>query len=321
MRVGIIGTGKHGSRYAAHVCADVPGLELVAICRRSPEGAFQAARWHCVLHNKIEDLVADPAVEAVISVVPPSLNLTIARACAAAGKSLLLEKPLAASLDEARAIVCLTEEDGLRLTVGQTLRYNTVIRSFRRHLPELGPLYTVSVNQRIEPSTLAWHEDPALAGAGVSYHTAVHIFDALRFITGLEIRRVMAMTGNRHNKILEDSLQALIEMEKGVQGVIDCSKVGQARSGRFEFVGREGQLVGDQIYNTCECIRHSSRTPLDPGKPVGTIIPLLHDWRDFLLNLGPNPISGNDGFKAVAVCDACLSSARQSVWMKVPGWE
>ncbi len=317
MKVGIIGTGKHGSRYANHVCTDVPGLELVAICRRSPKGVSQAARWQCVLHNKIEDLVVDPAVEAVISVVPPSLNLTIARACAAADKPLLLEKPLAANLDEARAIVRLTEEDGLRLTVGQTLRYNRVIRLFRRHLTELGTLYTVSVNQRIEPSTLAWHEEPALAGAGVSYHTAVHIFDALRFITGLEIRRVMAMTGNRHNKTLEDSLQALIEMENGVQGVIDCSKVGQARSGRFEFVGREGQLVGDQIYNICERIRHTSRTPLDPGKPVGTIIPLLHDWRDFLLNLGPNPISGYDGFKAVAVCDACRCSAREKRWVEV----
>ena len=317
MKIGIIGTGKHGSRYANHIVGDVAGLELTAICRRSSGGVQQARQWHCALYADFRKLIADPAVEAVISVVPPALNLTIARACADAGKPLLLEKPLAASLDDARAIASLVKTDGLRLTVGQTLRYNSVIRCFRKHLPELGPLYTVSVNQRIEPSTLAWHEDPALAGAGVSYHTAVHIFDSLHFITGLEIIRVMAMTTQRHNRVLEDSLLALLELEGGVHGVIDCSKIGMARSGRFEFVGREGQLVGDQIYNTCERIHHTRRTPLDPGRPVGTIVPLLEEWREYLLGAGSNPVPGRDGLRAVAVCDACLRSAAEKRWVEV----
>ena len=46
-RVGILGTGKHGSRYARHVVDDVEGLELVAISRRSAEGRAQAAGWNC----------------------------------------------------------------------------------------------------------------------------------------------------------------------------------------------------------------------------------------------------------------------------------
>ena len=319
MKVGIIGTGKHGSRYANHIVADVAGLELAAICRRSFDGVEQARQWRCTLYADFRKLVADPEVEAVISVVPPALNLAIARACAEVGKPLLLEKPLAATLDDARAIAGLAEGGELQLTVGQTLRYNQVIGCFKKHLQELGPLYTVSVNQRIEPSTLTWHEDPALAGAGVSYHTAVHVFDALAYITGLEITRVMAMTRCRHNRALEDSLLALIEMENGVQGVVDCSKIGLARSGRYEFVGREGQLVGDQIYNTCQRIHHTTRTPLDPGPPVGTIIPLLHDWRDYLSGRKANPIPARDGLCAVAVCDACLRSAAQQRWVEVRG--
>jgi predicted dehydrogenase len=114
-------------------------------------------------------------------------------------------------------------------------------------------------------------------------------------------------------------LLALIEMEGGVQGVVDCSKVGAARSGRFEFVCKNGQLHGDQIYNTCREIHHSEQTAVDPGEPVGTIIPLLRDWRDFLRDQGPNPISGSDGLKAVSVCEACLRSARQKMWVDVEG--
>jgi len=317
MRIGIIGTGKHGSRYARHIIGDVEGLELAAISRRSVEGLAQAQKWNCRFHKDWRMLVADDRVDAVVSVVPPAFNLAIARACAGASKPLLLEKPLAATLADAREIADLARAGALRLTVGQTLRYNPVIRCFRKHLPELGPLYMVSVNQRIEPSTLAWHEEPSLAGAGVSYHTAVHVFDALRFITGLEIVRVMAMTTRRHNQVLEDSLLALIEMESGVQGVVDCSKIGLARSGRFDFVGHQGQLTGDQIYTTCEIIHHTTRTDLEPGPAVGTIIPLLADWRDYLAGTGTNPITGEDGLRAVAACDACLRSAGQAAWQTV----
>ena len=317
MRIGIIGTGKHGSRYANHIVHDVPGLTLAAISRRSPERKAQAAKWNCQGYEDWRHLVEDDQVEAVIGVVPPALNLEIARACVTAGKPLLLEKPLAASFDYAREIVTLFENNSLPLTVGQTLRYNQVIQQFRGQLSELGSLYSFSANQRLEPSTLDWHEQPELAGAGVSFHTAVHVFDALRYITGLEVKRVMAVAGQQHNAVLEDMLLVLVEMEGGVKGTVDCSKVGQARSGRFEFICENGQLVGDQISNTCETIHNVQRTVLDPGEPASTIIPLLQDWQRYLSGLGANPVSGTDGLKAVAVCDACLRSAKQGIWVIV----
>jgi predicted dehydrogenase len=317
MRIGIIGTGRHGARYANHIVNDVPGLELSAICRRSAAGKAQAEEWRCEHHTDWQQLVEHPAVEAVIGVVPPALNLAIARACVKAKKPLLLEKPLASSLEDANEISSLFKSSQLPLTVGQTLRYNQVIQLFRRQIHEIGHLYSFSANQRLEPSTLDWHEQPELAGAGVSFHTAVHVFDALRYITGLEIERVMAVTGQHHNGALEDMLLVLVEMAGGVKGMVDCSKVGAARSGRFEFVGEKGQLVGDQIYNICEQVHHSDRIVLDPGEPVGTIVPFLRDWHQFLSGLGPNPVSGDDGLKAVAICDACLRSARNSDWVKV----
>ncbi len=73
------------------------------------------------------------------------------------------------------------------LTVAQTLRYNPVIQALRQRLPEMGELYSFTANQRLEPSTLAWHDDQETAGAGVLFHTAIHVFDALREITGLKV--------------------------------------------------------------------------------------------------------------------------------------
>ena len=319
MRIGLIGTGKHGSRYARHIVHDVPGLTLSAISRRSAERRAQALEWNCCSYEDWRQLVGDDGVEAVIGVVPPALNLAIARACARAGKPLLLEKPLAASLDEAREIVSLCNKNNLPLTVGQTLRYNQVIGRLRELLPELGDLYSFSANQRIEPSTLDWHEQPELAGAGVSFHTAVHVFDALCYITGREVKRVMAISGRQHNAALEDLLLVLVEMEGGVKGIVDCSKVGRARSGRFEFVCSDGQLVGDQIYNTCARIVGVDVQPVECGEPVGTIFPLLEDWQRFLAGQGENPVSGEDGLRAVQACEGCLKSARRGSWVEVGG--
>ncbi|BCO10055.1 oxidoreductase [Desulfolithobacter dissulfuricans] len=320
VRVGIIGTGRHGSRYAGHIQNDVDGLELVAISRRSEQGREQARQWHCSWYRDWRDLVAAPEVEAVISVVPPAFNLEIARSCAAATKPLLVEKPLAARVAEGEAMVALATEGKNRftLTVGQTLRYNQVIRGLRRHLPEFGSLYCFSANQRLEPSTLSWHEEPSVAGAGVSFHTAVHVFDALRFITDLEVHRVMAVTRQQHNASLEDLVAVLVEMENGVAGTLDCSKVGRARSGRFEFICENGQLHGEQIYNQLERIQGTRRVSLDPGPAVSTIVPLLRDWHDFLSGTADNPVNGEDGLQALRCCAACLESARRQQWVDIP---
>lgn len=245
------------------------------------------------------------------------MNLAIARSCAAAGKPLLLEKPLADTAAAAAAIVALSDSGKLVLTTGQTLRYNQVIQAFKQQLPDMGTLHSFSANQRLEPSTLSWHEQPELAGAGVSFHTAVHVVDALRFITGLEIKRVMAVTRKHCNAVLEDLLMVLLEMENSVVGTVDCSKVSRARSGRFEFVCSRGLLTGDQVHNTCMRTVGMENTVVDCGAPVGTIIPLLRDWQRFLAGQGGNPIQGLDGLLAVQVCDACLQSAASGDWVSV----
>jgi predicted dehydrogenase len=315
MRVGIIGTGKHGSRYANHIVHDVVGLELAAVSRRAHEGRDQAAQWNCRWYPDWRELVGDDQVAAVIAVVPPALNRDIALACAEQGKPLLLEKPLAVSSTLAAEIVDLCRTKNLRLTVGQTLRYNPVIQRLRRELPSIGTLCSFSANQRLGPSSLFWHEDPDLAGAGVSFHTAVHVFDALRFITGLEVRRVMAVVRRHRNSALEDLLAVLVEMEQDVVGTLDCSKVGHARSGRYEFVGSKRQLYGDQVHNTLEFIHGTGIKRLDIGKAENTIIPLLRDWQVFLRGEGKNPIPGEEGLAAVRLCEACLESSRTDTWV------
>ncbi len=316
-RVGVIGTGKHGSRYAHHIVYDVEGLELAAISRRLAEGRGQAQAWRCQYYADWREMVADSAVDCLVSALPPMLNREVATACTAARKPLLLEKPMASTVADAEAIMAMFAQAGVPLTIGQTLRYNPVIRTLRARLGQVGALLGFAANQRLEPSPLAWMDDPELAGGGVSVQTAIHVFDALRFITGRRILRVMARTRRVHTRRLEDHLVALLELEGGVLGAVECSKIGLARSGLFEFTGSVGVLQGDQVHQWCEQIDSVARHSIETGEPSPTIVPLLADWLAFLQGEAGNPVPPEEGLAAVRVSAACLRSAAAAAWVEV----
>lgn len=315
--IGLIGTGKHGSRYASHIVNDIAGLSLAGISRRSVLGIQQAAHWQTHYFSDWRELVASSGVDAVIAVVPPALNLEIANNCAQAGKPLLVEKPLARNSREAGEIINIMAAARCPLTVGQTLRYNPVIKQLQQQLPQLGTLHSIAVNQRLEPSALAWHDDREAAGAGVIIHTAVHIFDALKVITGLRVKRVMAALRCVHNQHLEDLVTVLFELENGVLGTMDVSKVGNGRSGRYELICQDGQLHADQIHGFIKIIKNSSVECHEKLPQIPTILPLLEDWAAFLETGENNPVTGEDGAYAVRVCDACLISAAEKQWVEV----
>ncbi len=318
LRVGIIGTGKHGSRYAQHIVADLGSLfQLSAISRRSEEGLEQARTWNTTLYSDWRDLVCSRNVDVVISAVTPNLNGEIGRLCVETKKPLLIEKPLAGDYQEAKMLVDLFDRADLSLTVAQTLRYNSVVCALREKLPSFGRLFSFFACHRLEPSTLAWLEQPEVAGGGVIFHTAVHLFDALRFITGEEIVKIRAVARKIFNPRLEDVVVAEVILANGCLGIIDASKVSPARSGRYEFICENGQLHGDQIHGTLQKIEGAAALVLPVESPGPALLPLLTDWHAFLCGKGRNPIPGAEGLAAVKICHASRRSVVTGQWVDI----
>jgi len=181
----------------------------------------------------------------------------------------------------------------------------------------VGELQSFTADQRLEPPFHQWLDQPETAGGGVILHTAVHTFDALRFITGLEVRRVRATTYCRGTKHLEDLFTAQLECDGGVVGLLETSKVGLARSGRFEFVGSAGTLRGDQIYGTLEFVGAAGPEPRHQDPPTSTLIPLLRQWEAYVRGGGANPVPAKEGLAAVRLCEACVMSARADGWIDI----
>ena len=115
VNVGIVGCGNIAARYATTIGA-APGLELVAATDVLPGRAEElAASFGGVAHETLEELLADGDVELVVTLTAPQVHADVTRAALEAGKHVYSEKPMALEAAEARELVALARERGVRL--------------------------------------------------------------------------------------------------------------------------------------------------------------------------------------------------------------
>lgn len=318
--LGIIGTGKHGARYLAHA-ADVPGVRLTAICRRDrAAGERQADAHGCRYHPDPAALIADPAVDAIVLVVPPTANVALATAAARAGKALLIEKPLAPTVADCRAIADAVARAGVTAMVAHTLRFNSVVRALRSALSSIGLLHAAVVSQRFEPSVVGWLDRRAEAGGGILLHTGVHSFDLVRFLTGREAVRVAAVSNAVATHDTEDNFAAVVEMEGGLIAAIGGSRATAGRSGAIELAGRDGQLVGDHVHGIAARLVGANRTALAVEPPAMTVAAALGEFASALAGRRAPAITLADGAASVALVEACYRSIASDRSEPVEHW-
>jgi predicted dehydrogenase len=312
LRLGLIGVGKHGSRYVQHIMRDFPQLRLVGLARRHFDVArVQAAELGCRAYGDYRELVAAPDVDAVIVVVPPTLHMEIIETAAAYRRPVLLEKPAAPSLDAGRRMLRAVRAAGIPVMVAQTLRYNGVVRRLLDERARLGHIHAVRIAQHFEPSRPGWIDDPAVAGGGMTLHTGVHSFDLARQLTGMEAERVSCEMTQVGTVRSEDNFSAVIRMSCGATLVaVAGSRATASRSGAIELAGAGGMLIADHILNTAQFVYGTTVTPLPMPHPIPTVREVLGDFAMALQRGAPMPIPLEEGLRAVAIADACYRAAR-----------
>jgi predicted dehydrogenase len=309
--IGIIGVGKHGLRYVRHLTDDVPDARLVALCRRDRREGEPVARAHgCAFYDDWRALVEDPRVDAVVTAVPPVLNAAIAEAACAAGKHLLLEKPLAPTLEAGRRIAAAVRASFVRAMVAQTLRFDATVAAVRAHLPSIAPVHAVSLSQRFEPSPLAWLDRVAESGGGVLLHTGIHSIDLLRLLSAREVTEVSCLTARVLTRETEDNFAMLARLGgDGLLGQVSGSRAARGRSGRIEVAGADGEIVADHVHQVAWLIRGATRTPIPVPPPVPTVREALRAFVAGIRTGAPMPVTVDDGLRAVAIVEASYRSA------------
>jgi predicted dehydrogenase len=308
VRIGLVGCGRHGSRYATHLLqGEIPGARLVAVSRRDAQTGTRFAHQHGLkFYPDIHSLVGDPDVEGVVVCLPPDLHPAAVKTALAAGRAVLVEKPLASTL--AGAIEIEKAAAGRTLMVAHTLRFNSVVRAIEAHAPELGPLHLFSASQRHEPIPLGWVDAPGRGGA--LRITGVHAFDLARHLTGAEPARAWCQTLPSPRERADQAFSAILTFEPGpLLAAIDNTWLSSGRVGRLELVGTNGSLVGDHVLGTLLLLSSGKPQPLPVEPPVQTVRECLRSFVAAARGEIPVPVPAADGRCAVAMMDACHRSS------------
>ena len=310
VRFGLAGMGIHGGRYAAHLLAgEVADAALGAVSRADArEGSLFALGHNVTFVADPRDLATCPGLDAVVACLPPDLHAEVAIACLEAGRPVLVEKPLAASAEDARRVARTTALTGTPLMVGHTLRFDPLIVALRNACRTIGPIRMIAINQRFEPTARPWIDTAGRGGAILN--TGVHAFDLLRYLSGAEIVSVQAASARVVTSQTEDEFAAIVRLEPGgILATVDNARTTAGRSGRVEVAGERAQLRADHVHR--ELCRIEGRRRIDLGSfpAVPTVAEALRAFTACLVSGQPMPVSALDGEAAVRAAAAASRAA------------
>ena len=196
--LGIAGLGTAG-RALLRPVADRDDVRLVAVADPVAEARSEVAtRFGARAHATLAELVADPAVDAVYVATPTDLHADHVLALAAAGKHVLVEKPMAIRLEQAERMIEAAARSGVVLMVGQSHSYDMPYAAIRElvtggTLGRVRMMHSISYTDWVYRPRRPEELDAALGG-GVTFRQGAHQFDVLRLIGGGLVRTVRAKT-------------------------------------------------------------------------------------------------------------------------------
>ncbi len=339
-RVGIIGLGMAHKPHLAGL-RDLAGTGRVAIgpCfAPSPDrrAAFAAANPDLTVVDTLDRVLADPSVSAVLVLTPPNTHLDLVDRCAAAGKHVLLEKPIEISPERALRTVETMEAAGLRLGIMLQFRFRPSSVRLREIIRSgaLGEVISASASVRWW-RTCEYYAAPgrgmkARDGGGVLLTQAIHTLDLFQHLAG-PIARVCAMAATSPLRRIdtEDVAAAAVGFANGAIGTIDATTV--AFPGFPESIEIAGSLGtarwgGNSLDVWWQDGRHEHMAAGQGGGGGADPMAFSHDAHraviaDFLdaLDAGREPaISGREALRVHRLIEAILASSRAGREVAVP---
>jgi predicted dehydrogenase len=246
VRLGIIGCGNVTLNRHLPAVQSLSTLRVVALADIDSDRLAQAAERYGIetLYGDYRALIDDEDVEAVAVCAPLGLHVEMALAALEADKHVLIEKPLAPSLDEADAFVGRAAESRSIVMVGYNLRWHRLVRQAREMVRQgrLGPMELVvscfTAGTRYKSDVLEWKKRRALGG-GVLMEFATHYFDLWRFLLDTEVDEVCATTRSDEWDDVTGTVTA--RLENGILATAYFSEWTTERN-EMHIFGREGSL-------------------------------------------------------------------------------
>lgn len=324
----LIGAGLFGERHA-QAYSRHPGVDFAAVCDLDGERARHIAEKYGARRHTVDlrDVLADPGVRAISVATPDHLHRDVAIACAEAGKHLLVEKPLATTVEDARAIDDAARRNGVLLMVDFHNRVNPPMVSARDAIRrgDIGrPAYVyarLSNTTLVPTDMLKWSSH-----SSALWFLASHMIDVVRWMLDDEVRRVYAVSRDGVLKSMgvdaADFHVATVEFSRGAVAVFEHAWIlprahATVKDLKLEILGSTGAIHIDgshnrtlEIYTAEKAAFPDLLAPPTGAHLTGFVLDSIAYFVDAVTAGAPVLAAGADGIAATRAICAIIESAK-----------
>lgn len=240
IKVAVVGAGSMGANHL-RVLRDFnqEQAQVVGVAEASePVLQSAASRFHIAGYTDYRQMIEETRPDLLAVVVPTHLHFTVAAYALERGIHVLLEKPMASTLDEARRLLELARQHNAKLAVGHIERFNPAITQLKHCLVdgELGKIFHLHA-RRLGPFP------PRIRDVGVTLDLATHDIDIMRYLVDAEIKHVYAETQRRIHHTREDFVLGIMRFSSGAVGMLDVNWLTPTKVRELSITGEKGMFL------------------------------------------------------------------------------
>jgi UDP-N-acetylglucosamine 3-dehydrogenase len=303
LRVGVIGAGVMGSNHG-RVLAGLPGVTLVGVVDPLPEHRSRVTDMiGCPAFAGLDELIAC-GVDAVTIAAPTHLHHEISLSCINCGIHVLVEKPIASTVEEGREIVDAAQRAGVTLMVGHVERFNPAVAAIKQAIKE-EDILSIAIT-RVGPFP------PRMSNVGVVIDLAVHDIDLIRWFTESDIAEVQPQLSCA---VAEREDIALLQFRtaSGVLAHINTNWLTPFKARNVTVATRGKYVMGDLLTRqVTECFGFKPDGSYSMRHlPVGHDEPLRAELIAFVeaVRTGGMPaVTGDEGVASLEIAIRCLET-------------
>ncbi len=322
LKAAVIGVGSMGHHHA-RIYREMSNVELVTVVDKNPETASKVAtRFQVPYYTDIDAMLNECKPDLVSLAVPTSLHYSVGVKLMEQGIHVLIEKPIAKTLEEGARLIEVAERNGVTLAIGHIERFNPAVMELQRRLAAgmAGRIYKIQT-QRLSPYP------PRIQDAGVVIDLASHDIDLLRYLMQDEIVRVYGETHQSINTEREDIFNGLMRFRSGAVGVLDVNWITPTKMRTLTVTGARGMFVCNLLsqelmfYENGDGSAQWDTLSILHGVSEGNVIgirlrrhePLAAELDDFVAAVRegrPPTVTGRDGLETLYLATEFLRSGR-----------
>ncbi len=253
LKVAVIGLGNMGRHHVKHL-STIPGVTLGGVCDLRVDVAQEFGRTHqCGAYTDVTQMLEELRPEMVSIIAPTSLHFALAEQCLQAGAHVFIEKPIAATVSEADALIRLAAQVNRQLTVGHIERFNPTFTALTAQISKLGKIVSIHT-RRVSPMPTQ------IQDANVLVDIAVHDIDLCNALMTAAPTQVHGK-GTRSVLSDRDDAATLFLTYPGGSACVEVNWLSPIRVRELTVTGSQGWAKADLLHHQLSIWTHDRAEP------------------------------------------------------------